>query len=166
LHSITEFTRTDESIIVSRVLMTVHAELDRSYPNLAPAPKQFRKTVFSENDPTALNPSDEDDSPTLINRAIPPPPKHPDPAKTQADFLPPPPRSDVNLLDQKGEGPKKVSKNSKIPRTLTQANSQFPEFSRIEKNPYLLERRRRKIISLSILISVLIGLAYLLMQKA
>ena len=47
-----DFTPTEEDIIVSRVLISVHKAIDKNFPNAEPAPNRFAKTSFGSEEIT------------------------------------------------------------------------------------------------------------------
>lgn len=68
MNRIFEFTPTQESVLVSRVLVAVHKAVDENFPGALQTSRQFTKTVFSDS------PGES----TAIDRVVPlPPPSNP-----------------------------------------------------------------------------------------
>ena len=55
MSKLTEFRPSDESAVVSRVLLLVHRAIDEEFPSVEPAPKRFAKTVFANTDEPTIN---------------------------------------------------------------------------------------------------------------
>ena len=58
---LTEFTKTPEDQIIPRILASVHAALDKNFPDTQSVRPQFAKTVFAgSGESTAANPAQND----------------------------------------------------------------------------------------------------------
>ena len=73
-----DFHQSEESVLVSRVLLQIHKAIDQNFPNVSQPSRKFAKTLFSETDePThnkTLPNSDVRPSAYSQSHAVPPPP--------------------------------------------------------------------------------------------
>jgi hypothetical protein len=160
LNRIFEFTPTQESVLVSRVLVSVHKAVDENFPGALQTSRQFTKTVFSDN------PGES----TAIDRVVPlPPPSNPGEPLSNAEAseasgqkeqveVPPSPskaQSWVTFVEpiKSGIDKKEISQKTGAPQ-----ESQFNPFAHDEKADWGLR------ILIAALLSGLILLGWILLM--
>lgn len=85
-----DFHQSEESVLVSRVLLQVHKAIDHNFPNTRQPSRKFAKTLFSETDePTHNKALPNTDIRPSQPHAIPPPPVTPSMLKASTKPLPP-----------------------------------------------------------------------------
>ena len=65
-----DFNPTDEDIVISRVLVSVHKAIDKKFPNASPAPSRFAKTSFGSDEVTVNEQSPSHSSNETFNETF------------------------------------------------------------------------------------------------